>query len=128
MKEKLVATLKKYQEVKLAILYGSLADERETSESDLDLGIAGAELISSDLKLEIIEELAEKIGRPVDLIDLQSAHGTILKQILTKGSVLYSHDTTLYAGIMKRMLFEDADFMPYYYRTIKEQRNRWMNS
>lgn len=128
MKEKLIKVFRNYDAIKLVILYGSIAENRETSDSDLDLGIAGDKLIPSDLKIEIIEELAAEIERPIDLIDLQSAHGTILKQILTKGSVIYNTDPPLYANIMKRMLFEDADFMPYYYRTIKEQRERWINS
>lgn len=128
MREKLITSLKKHDEIKLAILYGSFAEKRETSASDLDIGVAGDNPISPDLKLEIIEEAGEKMGRPLDLIDLQTTHGTILKQILTKGSVLFCHDTTLYAGIMKRMLFNDADFMPYYFRTLKEQRERWINN
>lgn len=128
MREKLSDNLKKHKEIKLAILYGSFAEGQETSASDLDVGIADNKLIPSELKIEIIEELTEKIGRPLDLIDLQTAHGTILKQILTKGSVLFCKDTTLYAGIMKRMLFNDADFMPYYFRTLKEQRDRWINN
>lgn len=75
----------------------------------------------------LIEKLSSDTGRPIDLVDLQSTHATLLKNILTEGSIIYRIDNTLYANILKRMLFNDADMMPNYYRSIKEQRERWLN-
>lgn len=119
--------LQKHEDVSVAIVYGSAAEDRQNPKSDFDLAVAGAQPLDSESKMELIEELALITGRPVDLVDLQTTNGTLLKQVLTKGKILYCSNTTLYANIMKRMLFNEADFMPYYFRTLKEQRERWID-
>ncbi|HET6527526.1 MAG TPA: nucleotidyltransferase domain-containing protein [Balneolaceae bacterium] len=125
--ESIKKVLQKHSEIELSILYGSVSENRETFESDLDIAVAGEKPISSKLKMQLIEDLALVSNRPVDLVDLQTTHGTLLKQILTEGSLIYKTSNSLYANIIKRMLFDDADFMPYYYRTLKRKRERWLN-
>lgn len=116
-----------FPDIKLAILYGSFQKNNENYKSDVDLAVAADKILDSEIKMRLIEKLSSVTGRPIDLVDLQSTHGTLLKNILTEGSIIYRIDNTLYANILKRMLFNDADMMPYYYRTIKEQRERWLN-
>lgn len=116
-----------FPDIKLAILYGSFQKNNENYKSDVDLAVAADKILDSEIKMILIEKLSSVTGRPIDLVDLQSTHGTLLKNILTEGSIIYRIDNTLYANILKRMLFNDADMMPYYYRTIKEQRERWLN-
>jgi len=120
--------LQKCPEIQLAIIYGSAAENRQTPESDLDLGVAGKKPLTAELKMKLTEDIALISERPVDLVDLQKTHGTLLKQILTKGTLILKKDTTLYGDTIKRMLFEDADFMPYYNRILKERRDKWINS
>lgn len=120
--------LGEYPDIKLAILYGSFQKNSETFDSDVDIAVAADNVLDSDKKMSLIEQLASITDRPIDLVDLQSTHGTLLKKILTEGSILYCIDNTLYANILKRMLFNDADMMPYYHRTLKEQRERWLNN
>lgn len=125
--ESIIKILKNHPNIELAILYGSVAEDKATFESDIDIAVAGQNSLSSDKKMSLINELATASGRSVDLVDLQTTHGTLLKQILTRGSKIYSNNKPLYANILKRMLFEDADMMPYYYRTIRKQRDRWLS-
>jgi len=120
--------LQKQPEIPLAIIYGSAAEKRQAPESDLDLAVASKKSLSAELKMKLIENLAVITGRPVDLVNLQTTHGPLLKQIRTKGTLILKKDTTLYADIIKRMLFEDADFMPYYNRILKERRDKWINN
>ncbi len=103
--------LQKHDEVQLAIVYGSASEDRQTPESDLDLAVAGEEELSADSIMSLIEELALIVKRPIDLVDLQTTHGPLLKQILSKGEVILKENTTLYGEIIKRMIFAEADFV-----------------
>ena len=76
----------------------------------------------------MIEALAKVFARPVDLVDLQSAAGPILAQILTKGRLIYCTDHALYAEIMKRMLFDEADMAPYRRHILTERRKAWIGN
>ncbi len=64
--------------------------------------------------------LAECTGRPVDLIDLQTTGEPLLGQILKHGKRLLGEDA-LYAELIKRHVFAEADFMPYYRRILMER-------
>lgn len=128
LQQSITKFLEKREDVTLAIIYGSAAEQRQNPESDLDLAVAGDQPLDAQSKMELIEEFALLVGRPIDLVDLQETHGTLLKQILTKGKVIYKEDVVLYGEIIKRMLFHEADFMPYYNRILKERRERWINN
>ena len=69
----------------MAILFGSLASGRGTAESDLDLAMDAGRPLDLSLKMQLIAQLADRIGRPVDLIDLRSAGEPLLGQILRYG-------------------------------------------
>ncbi len=112
--------------INLAILFGSLSRGRARAHSDMDLAVAMARPLTAEEKLEMIEGLAQIVGRPVDLVDLQSADGLILSQILTTGNILLCNNRTLYAELIKKMLFNDADMMPYRERILAERRKAWI--
>lgn len=112
--------------INLAILFGSLSRGRAMAHSDMDLAVAMARPLTAEEKLEMIEGLAQIVGRPVDLVDLQSADGLILSQILTTGNILLCNNRTLYAELIKKMLFNDADMMPYRERILAERRKAWI--
>lgn len=74
----------------------------------------------------LMEELAELIGRPIDLIDLQTVGEPLQRQILKQhGKRIFGKDA-LYAEFIKWHVFEEADCMPYYRRILKERRNTWI--
>jgi predicted nucleotidyltransferase len=112
--------------VKLGILFGSLAKGHATPDSDLDLGVAAGHPLGIALKTVLIEELAQLLGRPVDLVDLQTASGVILQQVLVKGTLIYCTDHVLYATLIRKMLFNQSDMMPYHDRILAERRKAWI--
>ncbi len=126
LSESIVGLLARYPSVKLGIVFGSLAEERATPESDLDLGVAATQLLDTGMKTMLIEALAEIAGRPIDLIDLQVVSGPILQQVLTQGQLIYCNDQMLYAGLIRDMLFNQSDMMPYYDRILAERRKAWI--
>jgi uncharacterized protein len=124
--EHIARLLARYPTIKLGILFGSLAEERATPESDLDLGVAAAESLDTAMKTALIEALAEISGRPVDLVDLRVVSGPILQHVLTRGKLIYCIDRTLYAALIRTMLFNQSDMMPYYDRILAERRKAWI--
>jgi predicted nucleotidyltransferase len=127
IKQQLKEILGNHPDILLCILFGSLANGQETFNSDLDIAVAKEKSLQAAEKQVLIEELAVAFGRPVDLIDLQATSGTLLHQILTTGELIFCHDHHLYAEIIKKMLFNQSDFMPYHDRILKERRERWIN-
>lgn len=123
----LVDVLSCHPQIRLAILFGSLAIDRAHFGSDVDIAIDMGRRITPDEKSELIGVLAEKTGRPVDLIDVQTAGEPLLGQILAHGRRLYGNDRT-YAELIKKHLFAEADFMPYYRRILAERRSAWIGS
>ena len=117
--------LSRQGDIRLAILFGSLAAGDATPQSDLDLAVLMGIPLSTETKMTLIGELSQAIGRPVDLIDLRVAGEPLLGQILKHGVRLFGNDTD-YAELLKRHLFEEADFMPYRRRILADRRQAWI--
>lgn len=124
--ETLIQTaLKPHPEVRLAILFGSLAAGQGRYDSDVDLAVDAGRPLGIEARMALMAEVAEHTGRPVDLVDLQTIGEPLLGQILAHGKRIRGEDG-LYAEIIKRHLFNEADFMPYYRRILRERRSAWI--
>lgn len=119
--------LRQQSDIKLAILFGSLATGKARSDSDIDIGIQKKHPLSASEKAEVIGQLALITGRSVDLVDLSVAGEPILGQILKYGKRLFGSDAA-YAEISLKHLYAQADFVPYIDRTLKERRQQWLDS
>jgi predicted nucleotidyltransferase len=112
--------------IQLGMLFGSAGEGRAGFASDLDLAVMARRSLSAMEKKDAIEALAQISGRPVDLVDLQETGGPLLRRILHTGTRLYCADEALYAELLKRHVFAQADFAPYRRRLLKERRQRWI--
>ena len=121
-------TLSAFPELKLAILFGSFAKGKETKHSDLDVAVAAERPLNAEQKIQMIEKLSQISGRSIDLIDLQTKRETIFSQAITKGQLIFCHDTKLYAEIIKTVMFNAADFLPLRSRILKDRRHAWINN
>src|SRR5688572_25974710 len=83
--------------IRLVILFGSLADGEKRAESDIDVAIDAGHCLAVDERLAIMNALAERTGRPVDLVDLRTVGEPLLGQILRHGKKLLG-DGTSYAN------------------------------
>ncbi|MHB0986830.1 MAG: type VII toxin-antitoxin system MntA family adenylyltransferase antitoxin [Sulfuricella sp.] len=119
------AALAPHSEIRQAILFGSLATGQGRYDSDVDLAIDAGQPLEIQAKMTLMAELAECTGRPVDLIDLQTIGEPLLGQILKHGKRILGEDG-LYAELIKRHVFDEADFMPYYRRILRERRSAWI--
>ena len=112
--------------IELAILFGSLAFNKANAESDLDIALLFKQPMSSTTRIALINQLSERFGRPVDLIDLHTVGEPLLGQIL-KGQRLLGNNST-YAQLISKHLLDAADFLPLQQRILKERREAWINS
>lgn len=126
LEEAITSLLRSHDGIEAAWLFGSAARGDEHATSDLDVAVLGPEpLAASDAKA-LIEQLAQVGGRPVDVIDLQATRGPIVGRILQHGTRLFCDDSPLYAELLKRWWFDQADWRPYRRRILKERRERWI--
>jgi uncharacterized protein len=75
--------------------------------------------------MAIISALAERIGRPIDLIDLIVVDEPLLGQVVRHGRRILGSDKQ-YGELIRRHSFEQADFMPYRNRILAERRQAWI--
>jgi predicted nucleotidyltransferase len=116
-----------HKDIKLCIVFGSIAAGKASTDSDLDIAVAADQPLSVDTHLKLVEEFSAATNREIDLVDLMTATGLISKQALSTGVVVQNHDKDLYARLISRMLFNQADMMPYHDRILQERRRRFLN-
>lgn len=119
------AVLAAFPKIELAIVFGSVARGHERPHSDVDIAVAQRRALSAEQKIALIEALAERTGRPIDLIDLRTVGAPLLGQILRHGRRLLGTDRA-YGELISRHLFDQADFMLYHDRILAEWRAAWI--
>ena len=125
LKQTILTVIRSNPAIELAILFGSVAAGKERTDSDLDLAVMAKLPLSVEQKMALISELAQQIGRPVDLIDLRSVGEPLLGQILQHGVRVLGSDTH-FANLMRKHLFDREDFLPYRNRILAERRQSWI--
>jgi predicted nucleotidyltransferase len=123
----IIRTLKRFDLIRFATLYGSAHSGRLTTSSDLDIAIAGEKQFSVEELYQFSESLQESCQREIDLLDLNTAHCPILKQALCQSRILINLDLGLYAGLIRTMWYEEADWMPNYRMILKQRRMKFLS-
>lgn len=96
-RDKIFAIAKKeiiqvFPRVKGIYVFGSFAKNEDTKESDLDLAILLDRPADKVMLWDLAQEIAIKINRDVDLIDLFSASTVFQFQIISSGKRIDSQD------------------------------------
>jgi len=115
-----------FANIHLAVLFGSVAKETVRADSDLDIAVLANHKLSTDEKIQLIEAFAQKIGRPVDLIDLFDPPQPLLGQIIKTGRRILGTDDA-FANLVYRNLVDQADFLPLRSRALRERRDVWIS-
>lgn len=124
----LASVLARHAGLRLAILFGSAAAGRQRPDSDVDVAVAGPRALSPQERMDLIGELAQLTGRAVDLVDLMSVSGLLLSRVLATGRLLFCTDRALYAELIKKALYDDADLERYRRRILGARRNAWIGA
>lgn len=114
-------------EIRVALLFGSLAKGKARPESDVDIAVSKGRPLDKEERKAIIIALAEITGRPIDLIDLEDARGLILKKSLTEGIPLIPSDPATLEKLLKRMVYDEEDFAPLINHLKKERIAAFIN-
>ena len=118
--------LERFATIDLAIVFGSVAKNQASAESDLDIAINTQTPLSVEMKIKLISALAEATGRPIDLVDLKEVGEPLLGQIVQYGQMIIGSPTQK-AALLSKHLMDSADFSPYQTRILAERRNAWIN-
>lgn len=122
--EAVAQVLARHPEIQLAYVFGSVANGVAGPESDLDIAVRARAPLGSQARQDLIAELAERSGRPIDLIDLHVAGEPVLGEIL-KGRRVRGSEAA-HARLLSRRLIDAADFRPYLERLLAERRRAWI--
>ncbi|MCM2321856.1 MAG: nucleotidyltransferase domain-containing protein [Oligoflexia bacterium] len=118
----------KHDEIKVVAVYGSWTAGKPTPQSDVDVAIAGDRPLSTDEKLALAGDLSLHLKKEVDLVDLRILHGVILKEIIRDAAWVKKGDLELLVSILKRQLFEEADFRPLHDYVLEKKRERFLKT
>jgi len=121
----IAAYLAAQDDLRLGIVFGSVARQRATARSDLDLAVLADRPLAAERRMALIGELARLTGRAVDLVDLATAGIPVARSALLTGRVLLQRDTATYPAQVSRILIDSADFLPYRNRLLRERREAW---
>ncbi len=123
--QQIQSTLLAHGGFELAFVFGSVAQGTARADSDLDIAVMGAQVLTAAQKMALIADLAQATGRAVDLIDLRTVGEPLLGQILRHGQRLFGSNDA-YGQLLSRHLIDSADFLPYAQRIIDERRRAWI--
>ena len=97
-------------EYELVGIFGSFADESATPKSDLDIAVAKNQPLTTDERLTLAGDLSVAVGREVDLVDLQTASGQILSEILASADWIIKRAPDILAKATLKQIYEYEDF------------------
>lgn len=113
------------EKYKLVGVFGSYAKNKAKPDSDIDICVATDQPLTAEEKIKVSTELSLLLKKEVDLLDLYTSQGVILKEALHSAAWI-KKDSTCFAQVLKRMLFDQADFQPYYQRMLDKKRERFL--
>lgn len=93
-----------------AYLLGSACTPRFREDSDIDLAVFWEAAPAPESKFALANELAERLGRDVDLIQLNEADPIIGRQVLETGRLLFCHEADMHFRWKLRQLSIYPDF------------------
>ncbi|MBN2718266.1 MAG: nucleotidyltransferase domain-containing protein [Deltaproteobacteria bacterium] len=114
-------------DVQLAVLYGSRALGNATAQSDVDVAVYLTQPLTASRKMDIISELGALCRLEIDVLDLHRASATVFRQVFTKGKIVTNRSPAVYEKLLKRLVYDEADFLPLVRRTLKERADRFIN-
>ena len=110
--DKILEVIKDYPDILFCSVYGSLAKNKLTNNSDIDIAIAGISPVPPEELAELSIKFSDVCHREIDLVDLQAKSGVLLQEVLCEGKVIFKKSVDLYAKLILKMWYNQADMMP----------------
>ena len=105
-----------FRYIDMALVFGSVARGAANECSDIDVAVAGPTPLSLAQRMDLAAAISVATGRNAAVVDLAAVTGTILAQALTTGRVVLLKDKALYAALLKKHVYHEADVVPLYRR------------
>lgn len=124
----LLSALEAQPDLRLAVVFGSVARGQAGPESDLDIAVLADGPVDAPRREALIRVLAQASGRPVDLVDLWSADVLVSREALGHGVVALNRDAAAYYHLLSKMVTDAEDFLPLYERLLRHRNEAWLRS
>lgn len=92
-----------------AYIFGSEAAGRTRPESDVDVAVLVRRLPAAMERLQLRQDLEDRLRRPVDLIFLEDASPILARQVLRHGRLVFDGEPHRRAEFIVRSMTEYAD-------------------
>ncbi len=99
--------------------FGSQAKGEARPDSDVDLAVLARDPIPAMRRFELAQELAIRLHRDVDLVDLRTASTVMRMQVISTGKCLFS--------VSDRLQGEFEDLVYSTYARLNEERREILN-
>jgi len=96
----------------LAMVFGSTAAGSHRSDSDIDVAVYARNKLDHRKRQQLADDIAVATGRTVDLIDLSTVDGALLRRILHTGQVVFSKEPATLGILSEQLLGWQEDFEP----------------
>ena len=128
LKNKITDAVSSIPEIQFATVFGSYAKNSNHVGSDLDIAIAAKKTMTHKEIMQIKTALSFTLDKEIDLVDLNAVNGLILKEALCSGNVILKKNTLLYANLIRKLIYDQADLMPYCNRILKTRRENYFHA
>lgn len=78
--------------LRAAYLFGSVVTEHFTDDSDIDVAVLTSEPLDALQRWQLLQQLAIRLNRDVDLVDLSAASTVMQFQVVSTGERIFSAD------------------------------------
>ncbi|MCC5789621.1 MAG: nucleotidyltransferase domain-containing protein [Opitutales bacterium] len=112
----------------LGLVFGSSATGKCRFNSDIDVALYPRHRMDARKRQKIVDDIAVACGRSVDLVDLSTADGALLRQILASGILIFSKDPGILGALSERMLLWQEDFEPQLNEILEARIQRFTSS
>jgi predicted nucleotidyltransferase len=124
--DRMTALLSAQPDIVFATVFGSVAEGTQRPDSDLDIGVLADAPLGPQRRQQLIREMAQVTGRPVDLVDLHDAGPVVLLSAL-RGQRLLGRGSAANAALLVRAWTDAADFLPVREDILRRRRAAWTN-
>ncbi len=110
------------------VLYGSMAGENFTANSDVDIAVAADHPLAPEERVELHQDLEKLLARRVDMRDLSTLHGIILYQVLYKGIVVKKENLRYFERKIREMVVFMQDIYPILERGMEQSLREYVDA
>lgn len=113
LQETLEPVLPRFPDVAAAYLFGSFAEGRARTDSDVDLGLVGPPDALAEQRLDLLTELTRAGLDRIDLVLLDDADPALQFEAVRPNCVIYQREDFDRGAYFSRVAREYFDFEPY---------------